>query len=871
VPIQIGGRNGNQGANGAAGRAATGATLSPSARRALPALGANQKLPPLVNQRAAAANAALANARVAPPEQTGPGALFPALVIGLGHFGLLVLQRLRRTLRERFGNTPLPHVRMLYVDTEPDTLQTHSSSAPPVNPADVYLARLNRPSHYSQARADLPPVANWLNPQMLYRIPRQPETAGMRAFGRLAFCDHYRAIMTKVRAELEACTAQSALAESAEATRLAMRTNYPRVYVVTSLMGGTGSGMFIDMAYALRMQLKLLGYKRPEVHGLLFAPQVEKDTPRSQAVANSYAALSELLHYNSPTTQYEALFDTGEGPIVERERPFRRCLMLQLPPSADPSALRPVLGTGTGFLFQEMFTPVGREADKARGESSKAGSTPPQLQTCGTFRLTWPRRSLLERSARRACARLVAGWASKGSEHLSGPVAVWLDEQWPRLQVDAEATLARLWEAFSAEGDPAQQLSETIDPLDHKDRHSSLELSDLCPALERITYLVGQPEADVAAGGGRHGQTLEQLARTIATETEKRLAGVALSVVEQSGWRLAGAEEIIRQLTARLKQTPDPLEAQVPKLHQESREIYVKAFNALKALETMSRGSRKKVAVRDALTHMRQYAQKRLDFLTQRALLTTLKIIAGFGPECQRDVQLLRQRLESMRDLLSRPGSGAAHGHMGPERPVLPPGCRDADAAAERMVASLGVEELSSLEHALLAQIRKRCRSFVEFARDHAGESRGMTAVLVEEARTFMEPRLQSMSPAAVILAGGSAATAQQEAQSAFEQAKPALGSARGAATELSVISVPAGPEGAQFAAIVEEALPDQRLMVVGGTDDIIFHREVQGLEPADLPQVGPFAREAFAQITQADQVSPHARQDVTWRAIGQP
>src|SRR5262245_42037501 len=121
----LGGRNANGGAAALAGRN-TGATLSPSARRGLPALGGNQKLPPLVNQRAAA-NAALANARVAPPEQTGPGSLFPALVVGLGHFGHLVLQRLRRTLRERFGNAPLPHLRMLYIDTEQEKLQSEKS------------------------------------------------------------------------------------------------------------------------------------------------------------------------------------------------------------------------------------------------------------------------------------------------------------------------------------------------------------------------------------------------------------------------------------------------------------------------------------------------------------------------------------------------------------------------------------------------------------------------------------------------------------------------------------------------------------------------------------------------------------------------
>src|SRR5207237_1280202 len=84
-----------------------------------------------------------------------------------------------------------------------------------------------------------------------------------------------------------------------------------------------------------------------------------------------------------------------------------------------------------------------------------------------------------------------------------------------------------------------------------------------------------------------------------------------------------------------------------------------------------------------------------------------------------------------------------------------------------------------------------------EFARDHAGESRGMTAVLVEEARTFMEPRLQSMSPAAVILAGGAAAAAQHGAQSAFEQAKPAPGSARGP-SESAQRAAPTGPEDAR-------------------------------------------------------------------------
>src|SRR5439155_741279 len=55
----------------------------------------------------------------APPEQTGPGPLRPALVIGLGQAGLRVLQRLRHDLAVRFGPPAFtPLVRTLYVDTD---------------------------------------------------------------------------------------------------------------------------------------------------------------------------------------------------------------------------------------------------------------------------------------------------------------------------------------------------------------------------------------------------------------------------------------------------------------------------------------------------------------------------------------------------------------------------------------------------------------------------------------------------------------------------------------------------------------------------------------------------------------------------------
>ena len=74
---------------------------------------------------------------------------------------------------------------------------------------EVLLAPLNRPSHYLKPRDGRPPLDKWLNPRMLYRIPRSQVTTGVRALGRLAFCDHYRAIVHRLQVELEACLESS--------------------------------------------------------------------------------------------------------------------------------------------------------------------------------------------------------------------------------------------------------------------------------------------------------------------------------------------------------------------------------------------------------------------------------------------------------------------------------------------------------------------------------------------------------------------------------------------------------------------------------------------------------------------------------------
>src|SRR5439155_75916 len=79
---------------------------------------------------------------------------------------------------------------------------------------------------------------------------------GVRAFGRLALFDHYRTIAQRVRQEIETFLTDDALMQAEGATKLGLRTNRPRAYIVAGLAGGTGSGMFIDLAYLVHHELR---------------------------------------------------------------------------------------------------------------------------------------------------------------------------------------------------------------------------------------------------------------------------------------------------------------------------------------------------------------------------------------------------------------------------------------------------------------------------------------------------------------------------------------------------------------------------------------------------------------------------------------
>src|SRR5262249_425622 len=150
--------------------------------------------------------------------------------------------------------------------------------------------RLNRPAHYLKPRRNGRSILEgWFDSQVLYRIKAgNPLTQGLRSLGRLAFCDHFRTLEQALKSDLESLAHPEPMSQAETHSQLNRRRNRPRVYIVAGLAGGTGSGMFIDVAYTVRHQLKMLGYPDPEVVGVFLLPPHSGPAAKPQALGNTY-------------------------------------------------------------------------------------------------------------------------------------------------------------------------------------------------------------------------------------------------------------------------------------------------------------------------------------------------------------------------------------------------------------------------------------------------------------------------------------------------------------------------------------------------------------------------------------------------------
>ncbi|MCO8123695.1 protein kinase [Stieleria sp. TO1_6] len=429
------------------------------------------------------------------------------LVVGLGGTGANCLHQLRERIQEPGAVSPMI-LHSVLIDT--DLMTTRSAET--VAPTDLaprcrtVHTHIRTPQEY---RDNGTQRLRSISRRWIYNVPRNSVTGGMRPLGRLALVDHGRQVMETLRAAVNEI--KSALPEGAA----------PKIYVVGSLTGGSGSGMYMDVVYLLRHLLDESAMENDAIVSLLTTNRFQGDPARPLALHSTTSAVRELAYFLKPENGYPG--DPGPGwPRVPAARtPLHNTYLIAQSRSVGaPDPIDSVLNylwqdaSVCGKWFQngrQQTAPTTTQSATLRSLNVIQIGDPRQRQSnqlaphlIKTLLLRWlgnPRKS--DASATEFCNRMrrrckldvsamqqqIRLWFGKTSSQLNARILEQLQPLDPTVLADHRAVTSHLLKWLTEQIDSKQTQSAAEQIANQIDREVTLRLQD--SRLDLSSTLVG--------------------------------------------------------------------------------------------------------------------------------------------------------------------------------------------------------------------------------------------------------------------------------------------------------------------------------------------------------------------------------------------
>ncbi len=257
--------------------------------------------------------------------------LTPTLILGLGGTGVGTLRAFKRRLRQAWNIPAMDEgpgiIQLLGVDTVPWTNL----------PGQEYLHRHEYAyiGGYNAAQVlrhldNHPTVKSWWN-WNAQEVPLGQIHSGarqIRPVGRLSFFRRYRTFWNHLQPKLSRISSVATIEDvENEGYPVVREGSIRHIYIVSSLCGGTGSGIFLDVAHRLRDYF----HEQAIITGVLALPSVfidelDSDLQKARIQANTYAALKELDFFQGGG-DFEVQYP-GE-PTMRVSRPFDRIYLIE--------------------------------------------------------------------------------------------------------------------------------------------------------------------------------------------------------------------------------------------------------------------------------------------------------------------------------------------------------------------------------------------------------------------------------------------------------------------------------------------------------------------------------------------------------------
>lgn len=258
----------------------------------------------------------------------------PTVIIGLGGTGKDVIMRVRRLIVEHYGSLDnLPVVNFLSIDTDdapsgvPEQFLNQDISLKPEEKLILDTAHI---PPILEHLAQYPYLNDWFPPELSGIKDLKSGAKQIRALGRLSYFLGYNGVKEAAVGKVKAVTDRDRAKFMLERYGLNIDSGV-NVFVVASLCGGTGSGMFLDLGFCLKHWFKydqLVG----EVNGLFMLPGAFTGVS-DRIKANAYACLKELNHHmgmgRAEAVRFKAQYSSNPLDAVDEQGPpFSFCYLV---------------------------------------------------------------------------------------------------------------------------------------------------------------------------------------------------------------------------------------------------------------------------------------------------------------------------------------------------------------------------------------------------------------------------------------------------------------------------------------------------------------------------------------------------------------
>lgn len=323
----------------------------------------------------------------------------PTLIIGMGGSGTRVALELKRRIIDIYKQVP-PLIRFICIDTDFGYIRDLGGEDITLSENEILAITKFDANDYVRTHQNEPYLRDWWDPDTPTRVIM--DGAGqVRPIGRLAMSVFSRQIRNRIDSIMKTISSPEAESETRRLGFSVLPSTGRAFYFISSLAGGTGSGIFLDMAYLVRSI-----FSHNPLDEYICVSILPEVFPLGPALhANTYAAMKELEYFSTGQHEFTASYGHGQTIRFSKEPPFDLIFLIdnQNQMGKTIPSIEQLSRIISQSLLLTILNPVDTKARSQYDNAKSALSQPmpgtnklPLCSTLGTASLIYPRERLVE-------------------------------------------------------------------------------------------------------------------------------------------------------------------------------------------------------------------------------------------------------------------------------------------------------------------------------------------------------------------------------------------------------------------------------------------------------------------------------------------